>query len=58
MGKKEKVKNNSQLQNEAIRGLQIGAREITNRGSIGTGISNEGKRNFSSGQGLQIGAEQ
>ena len=38
--KKKKVKNNSQLQNEAIRGLQIGAREITNRGSIGIGISN------------------
>ena len=35
-------------------GFQIGAKRL----QIGTGISNRGKRDFKSGQGLQIGAEQ
>ena len=70
--KTKKWKKFSGLQNGAMRGLQIGAgfRDyksgqeglqigtalgISNRGKE---ITNRGKRDFKSGQGLQIGAEQ
>ena len=51
----------SGLQNGAIRGLQIGARGIKNRGSFrdfksGQKDYKSGQRDFKSGQRLQIGA--
>ena len=53
--KTEKLKKISGLQNEAIRGLQIGARGITNRGSFRDFKS--GQKDYRSGQGFQIRPE-
>ena len=54
-GKKPKSEKNSGLQNRAIRGLQIGARGIINRGSFRDFKS--GQKDYKSGQGFQIGGE-
>ena len=53
--KNEKVKKISGLQNGASRGLQIGARGITNRGNFRDFKLEQ--KDYKSGHGFQIGAE-
>ena len=56
MGKNERlVKTFLGLQNGAIRGMQIGAREITNKGSFRDFKSRQ--NDYKSGQRFQIGAK-